>query len=122
MPVKQYQLKELKDLKAFVETKYRSKVDDLVDLYQQRKIVNYSTAFRLAKGLAGNTGAPKAAIKSIEKYYDAPTAIGRLKKEVEGKKLKTFFVKWGGPHDNQIFQGVQQRETGVRTGVQRRIP
>ena len=59
MPVKQYQLKELKDLKAFVETKYRPKFDDLVNLYQQRKIVNYSTAFTLAKALAGNTEHPR---------------------------------------------------------------
>jgi len=92
MPVKQYQLKELRDLKP-LETKYRSKLDDVINLYMQRKIPQYSTAFKLARGLAGNTGAPKAAIKNIEKYFGAPTIKGRLNTEIEAKKLNTYFVK-----------------------------
>ena len=68
MPVKQYQLKELRDLKAFIETKYRPRLDDLIMLYKDRKIPTYATAFKIAKGLAGNTGAPKAAVNMMEKY------------------------------------------------------
>jgi len=93
MPVKQYQIKELKDLKPFIETRYRPKLEEVINLYSERKIVNYSTAFKLARGLAGNTGAPKAAIKVIDKYYDVPTVRGRLKRETEENKLKTYFVK-----------------------------
>ena len=80
MPVKQYQLKELRDFKTFIKTEYRPRLDDLISLYKDRKIPTYATAFKIAKGLAGNTGAPKAAVKMMEKYYDQPTAKDRNKR------------------------------------------
>ena len=64
MPVKQYQLKELRDFKTFIETKNRFHLDDLITLFKDRKIANYATAIKIA---AGSTGAPKAAIKLMEK-------------------------------------------------------
>ena len=93
MPVKQYQLKELRDFKTFTETKYRPRLDDLITLYKERKIANYATAFKIAKGLAWNTGAPKAAVKMMEKYYDATTSKDRNKKVAEENKMKTYFIK-----------------------------
>ena len=93
MPVKQYQIKELRDFKTFIETKNRFHLDDLITLYKDRKIPTYATAFKIAKGLAGNTGAPKAAIKLMEKYYSAPATKDRNKKVAEANLLKTFFIK-----------------------------
>ena len=93
MPVKQYQIKELRNFKTFIETKNRFHLDDLISLYQRRKITNYATAFKIAKGLAGNTGSPKAAFKLMEKYYSAPSAKDRNKKVAEENKLKTFFIR-----------------------------
>ena len=93
MPVKQYQIKELRDCKTFIETKNRFHLDDLITLYKDRKIAKYATAFKIAKSLAGNTGAPKAAIKLMEKYYSAPAAKDRNKKVAEANQLNTFFIK-----------------------------
>ena len=93
MPVKRYQIKELRDFKTFIETKNRFHLDDLIILYKDRKKANYATAFKIAKGLAGNTGAPKAAIKLMEKYYSAPVAKDRNKKVAEANQLNPFFFK-----------------------------
>ena len=103
MPVKQYQIKELRDFRTFIETKNRFHHDDLVTLYKDRKIANYATAFKIAKGLAGNTGAPKAAIKLIDKYAGAIPAKERNKKVAEENILKTFFIKGKqGPRHSQV--------------------
>ena len=102
MPVKQYQIKELRDFKTFIETKNRFHLDDLITLYKDRKIPTYATAFKIAKGLAGNTGAPKAAIKMMEKYYSAPATKDRNKKVAEANQLKTFFHKGQGPRHCQV--------------------
>ena len=102
MPVKQYQIKELCDLKTFIETKNRFHLDDLITLYKDRKIANYATALKIAKGLAGNTGAPKAAIKLMDKCYSAPAAKDRNKKVAEANQLNTFFYKGQGPCHGQV--------------------
>lgn len=91
MPVKQYQLKELRDFKTFIATRHRPRLDDLITLYKERKITNYTTAFKIAKGLAGNSGSPNAAIRLMEKYHGAPTAKDRNLKVAEANKLNTFF-------------------------------
>ena len=49
---------------------------------------------------------PKAAIKNIEKYVDAPTIKGRLKTEIEAKKLKTYFVKEEFQKRKQLYIGL----------------
>jgi len=54
VPVKLYQLKELRDFKTSIETKHWFHLDDLITLYKDRKIASYATAFKIAKGLAGN--------------------------------------------------------------------
>ena len=67
MPVKQYQLKEFRDFGTFLETKYRPRLDEFITEDKARNIANYITAFEIVKGLAASTGAPKAAIKLMEK-------------------------------------------------------
>ena len=93
MPVKQYQLKELRDFKVFVETKYKPKLDELISLYIRRKIPTHAAAFKIAKGVAGNTGAPKAAIKSMEKCFQAPKTMERTLKVAKENQLKTYFIR-----------------------------
>jgi len=93
MPVKQYQITFLRSLKFFTLPKHRPKLDDLIRLYTERKIANYSTALKIAKNLSGNTGAPKVAIQMLEKYYDAPPAKDRNKKVADENNLKTYFIK-----------------------------
>ena len=102
MPVKRNQIKELRDFKTFIETKNRFHLDDLITLYKERKIANYATAFKIAKGLAGNTGAPKAAIKMMEKYYSAPATKDRNKKVAEANQLNMFFHTGEGPRHGQV--------------------
>ena len=80
-------------ISKLVETKYRPNLDDLISLYRDRKIPTYATVFKIAKGLAGNTGAPKAAVKMMKKYYQAPTAKERNIKVAKENQLKTYFVK-----------------------------
>ena len=93
MPVKQYQLKELRDFKTFVETKYRPNLDDLISLYRDRKIPAYATASKIAKSLAGITVAPKAAVKMMEKYYQAPTAKERNIKVAKEKPTEDLLCQ-----------------------------
>jgi hypothetical protein len=93
MPVKQYQIKELRSFKVFVEPKYKQYLDDLVKLYQERKIPTYPTAYKIAKGLSRHTGTPMAAVRLMQKYYNAPMAKDRNKALAEANLMKTYFIK-----------------------------
>ena len=93
MPVKQYQISELRDYKTFIDTKHRQRLDDLITLYRERKIPTHALATKIAKNLAGINGTPKTAIKLMEKYYDVSTAKDRNTQVAKQNQLKTYFVK-----------------------------
>jgi len=60
-------LQELSFFKNVAHQKYKPYVDELVSLFKERKIANFSTALKIAGQLIGPGKAPSAGINALEK-------------------------------------------------------
>ncbi len=92
-------IRELNDLKRRAPKESRAKIDNIIDLYANRKIGNFKTAENIVNRLSVRTNNPASKDKTkklyddiISKYGEAQPVTGRLDRETNSKAKKTYSV------------------------------
>ena len=90
-------VKELVDLKRRAPKENRPQIDKIIELYSDRKIINFKAAENIVNRLSVKTNNPTSKNKTlrlytdiISKYSDAQPVTGRLAREAENKKEYIF--------------------------------
>jgi hypothetical protein len=91
--IKQTDLNFLKNYKSFANTKYVGNINQVIKLYEDRKIEKFASAKKLLDQLTGRGNAPKSAIEALAKYEIKEPAIGKIKRQ--DIEAKTYFAQTG---------------------------
>ena len=110
MPRIKSNVKELIDLKRRAPKENRAQIDQIIELYSNRKIPSFKTAENIVTRLSVKTSNPTSINKTkkiydniITKYSEALPATGRIAREVASKKQKTYsitMILFRDPDDN----------------------
>ena len=93
MPVKASVVKVIKDLKNLAKNQYKSKVDDVLALYQAQ-VLRADTAENVARMLVGPRNTAEAGIRKLNKVSGKPTMKGRLTSGKPGRvAIRNYMVK-----------------------------
>ena len=88
-------IQSLQTLKAFSPKKAKE-LDELIDLYRQRKIEKFKTAHSIAVKLIGVGNAPKSGLKDLEKYRGHTSVLTKFtatKKEAHLPPMVEWYIK-----------------------------
>jgi hypothetical protein len=99
MPVKKYVIENLKVYKEFAKKENRSKIDELIKLYQEQKVPQ-PTAYKIAKKLAGTKAQVPSGLNLLDAYTEKDSMKGRIGRP--SVQLKTYFVS-GKVHTKEFY-------------------
>ena len=109
MPVKKSTLQRFKLFKNIAKPDYKSSIDEVIRLYENRNIGKEKEAENILRKLVGPR--PESGMKLLDKYSNRPSEKGKLLRSIKPKGIKKFFIRGKVKIDRTYVETRRGKET-----------